>query len=129
MPVTDDFRAKYTAALKAVYDIEAERRRLLAPTEAAHDAALDRLTELEDDLPDEVCKCGNCGALIIPGDPRWYDDGLDDVCVDCAPTFADLQRDHQDFTWRGDEMSREKADEIVRKHLECGGSLTDSMAL
>lgn len=123
----DDWRA----ATAAVESIEKERKALLAPTEERYDAALDRLEEIEEDLPDTVGKCEGCGCMIFEDDPYLYSH-IDSVstCLGCSPTWADMVEGFESWinTETDDPMTQEEAQAWADRHVAAGGKLTDSMA-
>ena len=129
--ITEADRQAWREANRAVEAIEAERQKLLAPTQARYAAAKVALSEIEDRLGGVVVCCEGCGGPVFEGEP--YLGGETPLCRDCAPTCADLldsQENFVDFDEDGDEipMTAERARAICDAHLAAGGQLTDSMA-
>ena len=61
-------RAAYNAAKSDLERIIAERAALVAPTDAAYDAALTRMDDITDGA-ELVGKCDRCGEAVFEGEP------------------------------------------------------------
>jgi hypothetical protein len=126
MPFTKEDWKKARAALDV---IEAERKKLLEPTEDRHTAAFDRLLEIEDDLGSEcIGKCESCTDPIFEGEAYHSSEDCY-LCEDCAPTYAEMLDRPGDFVSfkTGDHMTPEEAKEACDAHVANGGSLSDKM--
>lgn len=122
-------REEWKAAKAEVEAIEAERRALLAPTEARYLAAEARLEDIEGDLPEFIGRCEGCTEPVWEGDLHSYDseNGLV-FCEECSPTWRDMQNEPENF-YNGDGIyyTAETVKPVIEAHLAKGGSLDDKM--
>ncbi|MGH0004114.1 hypothetical protein ACQU0X_28920 [Pseudovibrio ascidiaceicola] len=92
MPYT---RSDWDAAKAALNAIEEKRKALLKPTDADYETALNKLDEIEEDLPDAIGRCEGCDTPIFESDPHYkYRDDVT-VCSECAPTLSSILADYQ----------------------------------
>lgn len=110
-----------------VVGIEAERAELVAHTDDRYRSAYVRLEEIEDECPEIVAKCEGCSEPIFSDEP--YCGGDTQLCLKCAPTYADLLANPDHFeNNEGYPMPVAKAKAICDAHVASGGSLEDSIA-
>ena len=73
--------------------------------------------------------CEGCSSPISEGD--YYHAGNDvDLCVDCAPDYADLLANPESFVdSEGNPISAEVAHQIYHAHIAAGGEPADKYGL
>lgn len=118
-------KAEWKEARAALDAIERERAGLLAPTFERFKAATAALEEIEDELGEpRLCECGE---PVFEDEPCHYGGDVL-LCVQCAPTYADMLQTPGAFLGSDMEsMTPEQAQAAVDAHLAAGGSLTDKM--
>ena len=127
--IAPEIRAKYKelqAKADAAYVAAQPQRSALEAVEKPWHAICNEIDELlGGPLPDA---CEGCDEPIFEGDPRaGADDGV--LCINCAPTYADILADPGHFRNADDDpMSADEARAVCDQHVAAGGSLEDSLA-
>lgn len=108
--------------------IEEERRKLVEPTEVRYRDARAKLDDIEEELGEPVAHCEGCSTPIFEGE-RYHAGSDVALCVECAPSYADLQASPASFLHfdTGEPTTQDEAAAQVNAHLAAGGSLTDKM--
>lgn len=94
--------------------------------------ALGRIEEIEQDLPEYIGHCENCGDTILDGEKYHVGDDCR-ICHDCAPDFGDLQASPSSFmaycedSGADEPHTPESVAKIIEAHLAAGGKLTDKL--
>lgn len=124
-------RQDWLSAQESIAAIEAERKKLLAPTDDRYRAACERLEEIEEDLPEMMSRCEGCSDPIFDDDPHMgeSESGIF-TCKDCSPTWQDMLDSHSDWNSNttGEPMTRAEAEAWAKSYTDKGGDLADSMA-
>lgn len=123
-------REDWKSAKAAIAAIEEEMDVLLAPTKERYAAARDRLETVVDELDcgDFLGTCVGCSEPIFEGD-RYHSGPDENMCAECAPSFADMLAEPHHFTdnTTDDDMTPDRAKAICDAHVAKGGALTDKM--
>ncbi|GHB33723.1 hypothetical protein GCM10007094_23190 [Pseudovibrio japonicus] len=94
MPYT---HADWEVAKATIANIEEERKALLAPTQARYEAALDKLSDIEDDLSGLDGVCEGCDTPIFEGDPHYISADSVMTCRACAPMLSDIVEEYRTY--------------------------------
>jgi hypothetical protein len=106
---------------------EKERDRIWAKTQTRYQNLRAKFDEIGGDLGEPVGYCEGCEEPIFEGDA--YHTGEDVcLCVNCAPSYADMVEHPESFRGENDEpMTAAEADAIAEAHIAAGGSAEDKM--
>ncbi|AAL49608.1 unknown [Sinorhizobium phage PBC5] len=126
--ITQLLKQRWHAASTRVDLLDAERMKLLEPTEKGWHAALDELQIVNDQIEaHEHLRCDGCEAPIFDGDPRLGGNSM--LCEDCSPTVQALLEEPEFFVdGDGNAATPEQCQEWFNAHIAAGGSPSDSMA-
>jgi len=136
-----DQRKEWIEAYRMLDAIRAEREAVIKAALAAagdldqrYRAAIERMEEIADALPEHHGDCLGCSAPIFEGDAYSPDVSGDILCEECSPTYADMVASPGHFMHVDDEgedapMTAEQARAIADAHVAAGGSLDDKMVI
>ncbi|WP_331373811.1 hypothetical protein [Sinorhizobium chiapasense] len=126
--ITEVLKQRWHEASKLVDLIDAERMKLLEPTEKRWHAALDALQLVNHQLDaHEHLRCDCCEAPIFDGEPRLGGNSM--LCEDCAPTVQALLDEPEAFVdGNGDPATPEQCRQWYDEYIAAGASPTDSTA-
>ena len=128
MKITQLLKQRWHEASKLVDMIDAERLRLLEPTEKRWHAALDELQIVNDQLDaHEHLRCDACEAPLFDDDPQTTGNSI--LCEDCAPTVQALIDEPDAFCDAdGEPATPEQCRQWYDEYIAAGASPTDSTA-
>jgi hypothetical protein len=117
-------RENMVADIKLAFEQERDRR--WANTQTRYQNLRRKFDEIEGETGEPVGYCEGCDEPIFEGDS--YHSGADVyLCKECAPSYADLLANPENFSGVDEPMTANEAALIFSAHINAGGSPEDKM--